>query len=34
MEELALAPVGPSFFAAALIWILVTLRRQDLAGKR
>jgi len=33
LEELALAPVGPSFFAAALIWILVTFRRQDLAGK-
>ena len=33
LEELALAPVGPSFFVAALIWILVTFRRQDLAGK-
>ena len=33
LEELALNPVGPSFFAAALIWILVTFRRQDLAGK-
>jgi hypothetical protein len=33
LEDLALAPVGPSFFAAALIWILVTFRRQDLAGK-
>lgn len=33
VEELALSPVGPSFFAAALIWMLVTLRRQDFAGK-
>lgn len=31
LESVALAPVGPSFFAAALIWMLVTLRRQDLA---
>ena len=33
LEEVALAPVGPSFFAAVLIWILVTFRRQDLADK-
>ena len=30
VEELALNPVGPSFFAAALVFILVTFRRQDL----
>jgi len=29
VEDLALDPVGPSFFAAALIWILVSFRRQD-----
>jgi hypothetical protein len=33
VEELALDPVGPSFLAATLIWILVTFRRRDLAGK-
>jgi hypothetical protein len=33
VEELALSPVGPSFFASALIWMLVAFRRQDLAGK-
>jgi len=29
VEDLALDPVGPSFFAAALIWILVSFGRQD-----
>jgi hypothetical protein len=33
LEEQALNPVGPSFFAAALIWLLITFRRQDLAVK-
>ena len=33
LEEQALNPVGPSFFAAALIWMLITFRRQDLAVK-
>jgi len=32
LEDLALAPAGPSFFAAALIWMLVAFRRQDLAN--
>ena len=30
LEEQALNPVGPSFFAAALIWLLVTFWRHDL----
>ena len=30
LEEQALNPTGPSFFAGALIWIVVTFRRQDL----
>jgi len=33
LEVLALNPVGPSFFAAALIWMLVTFRRRDLTVK-
>jgi hypothetical protein len=33
LEEQALNPVGPSFFAAALIWLLITFRRQDLTVK-
>jgi hypothetical protein len=33
VEALALDPVGPSFLAAAVIWILVTFRRQDPAGR-
>jgi hypothetical protein len=33
LEELALDPVGPGFFAAALIWMVVTFRRRDLADK-
>jgi hypothetical protein len=33
LERVALAPIGPSFFAAALIWMLVTFRWQDLTGK-
>ena len=32
LEEQALNPVGPSFFAGALIWIVVTFRRQDFSG--
>jgi len=31
LEAVALAPIGPSFFAAALIWMLLTFRGQDLA---
>jgi len=30
LEQLALNPVGPSFFVATLIWVLVTFRRRDL----
>ena len=33
LEEQAVNPVGPSFFAGALIWIVVTFRRQDFCNR-
>lgn len=34
LEAVALAPVGPSFFAAAMTWMLVAFRRQDFADRK